>query len=174
MASGRSAVEFMLSFSLAATDIFVRTLHFDIQTAGGCSDDTVAMIRKGWDGLVRTVKNFPHLPTQLCQRLAVEIVWERDRAAERVRAEFLPVPIISERDPPQSSVKFNKKKEARDEWIYRKCCKGTPHEGIVEKLKALAPKRGWKTVGSKQRIQQIGNEYAERHGLPPPAPRRNL
>jgi hypothetical protein len=68
----------------------------------------------------------------------------------------------------------DKATEARDKWIYQQCCRGTPHDNIVADLKKKAPKKRWRIVSSKQRIQQIGKEYARRHGLPEPAPRRNL
>lgn len=64
--------------------------------------------------------------------------------------------------------------EARNKWIYDQCCKGTPHDKIVAALKKIAAKRRWKVVSSKQRIQQIGNEHADSHGLERPAPRQNL
>jgi hypothetical protein len=68
----------------------------------------------------------------------------------------------------------DRKLEARDKWIYRQCCKGTAHDAIVAQLKRLAPRRGWRVVSSKQRVRQVGAEYARRHGLPPPPPRQNL
>jgi hypothetical protein len=68
----------------------------------------------------------------------------------------------------------NKQKEGRDKWIYEQCCKGTPHDEIVAALKRRAVKSGWRVVSTKQRIQQIGNEYADVHGLQRPAPRRGL
>jgi hypothetical protein len=77
------------------------------------------------------------------------------------------------RRKPQS-VRRNSKAESRDKWIYEQCRKGTPHDQIVFALKKIAFDRGWKVVSSKQRIQQVGNEYADKHGLERPAPRQNL
>lgn len=67
----------------------------------------------------------------------------------------------------------NPKIKARDKWIYRKCCKGVAHDEIVAQLKRIGPTRGWPIISTKQRIQQIGKEYAEKNGLPPPPSRRN-
>jgi hypothetical protein len=63
--------------------------------------------------------------------------------------------------------------EARDRWIYRECCKGTPHDQIVAALKQQAGRKGWQIFSSKQRVQQIGNSYADRHSLPRPPARRS-
>jgi hypothetical protein len=68
----------------------------------------------------------------------------------------------------------DKKLEARDKWIYRQCCKGTPHGAIVAELRRIAVKRGWQIVRTKQRIQQIGIRYAQQHDLPLPPSRKNL
>jgi hypothetical protein len=55
----------------------------------------------------------------------------------------------------------------------RRPLKGTPHDKIVAELKKKAPAKGWRVVSTKNRIQQIGKEYAENNGLDPPAPRRS-
>jgi hypothetical protein len=69
----------------------------------------------------------------------------------------------------------DRKTEARNKWIYQQCCKGKemPHDKIVAELKKLAAKRGWLIVRTKQRIQQIGKEYAEAHGLEAPPARKD-
>jgi hypothetical protein len=69
---------------------------------------------------------------------------------------------------------LRKKPKSRDKWIYQQCCKGTPYDAIVAELKRIAVKRGWQIVKTKQRIQQIGIEYAQQKELPPPPPRQNL
>ena len=71
-------------------------------------------------------------------------------------------------------VRRDAKTEARDKWIYQQCCKGTPHDKIVAELKKMAPNRKWKIISTKQRVQQIGNKYADDNGLERPSPRRNL
>jgi hypothetical protein len=79
-------------------------------------------------------------------------------------------------DPPRQTAQKalrDKKTEARDKWIYLQCYKGTPHDMIVAELRKIAPKRKWRIVSTKQRIRQIGIEYADRHGLPHPPPRQN-
>jgi hypothetical protein len=66
------------------------------------------------------------------------------------------------------------KLEARDEWIYQQCLEGVSHGKIATQLKKKAPTEGWRTVSTKQRIEQIGKEYAKRHGKPLPPPRQGL
>ncbi len=68
------------------------------------------------------------------------------------------------------------RQEARDAWVYRQCCKGRamPYDKIVAALKRLAADKGWQIVSSKERIRQIGREYAARHGKSPPPDRQNL
>jgi hypothetical protein len=66
----------------------------------------------------------------------------------------------------------NPKMKARDKWIYRKCCAGIAYDQIIAELKKVAFKRGWQIISSKQRVQQIGKEYAEKNERPPPPPRR--
>jgi hypothetical protein len=68
----------------------------------------------------------------------------------------------------------DKKLDARDKWIYQHCNKGTPHDVIVAELKRIAAERGWRIVSTKQRIQQIGIEYAQNNSVEPPPPRKNL
>ena len=58
--------------------------------------------------------------------------------------------------------------DPRDKWVYKKCCKGIKYTSIVAELKKIASKRDWKIVSTKNRIQQIGNEYADDHSLPRP------
>jgi len=81
-------------------------------------------------------------------------------------------PAKSGAQSPVQPVKRDKKAEARDKWIYMQCCRRTPHDAIAAELKRIAPQRGWSVVTSKQRIQQIGNEYADRHGRDRPPARR--
>jgi hypothetical protein len=75
---------------------------------------------------------------------------------------------------PRPTKKKNPKSTARNKWIYQQCCKGIEHSVIALTLKKIAPKRGWIIVSSKQRIQQIGNEYADENGLDRPPSRRDL
>ncbi|HJT78097.1 MAG TPA: hypothetical protein VJ739_12910 [Gemmataceae bacterium] len=74
----------------------------------------------------------------------------------------------------KGDIQKDNKTESRDKWIYDQCCKRTAHDRIVAQLRERAGKKGWRVVSSKQRIQQIGNEYADRHGLERPPPRQNL
>jgi hypothetical protein len=70
--------------------------------------------------------------------------------------------------------KRDKKTEARDKWIYQRCCAGVPHDKIVADLKKIGPKRGWRIFSTKNRVWQIGKEYAERSNLPLPPARQGL
>ena len=78
-------------------------------------------------------------------------------------AEAVTKPITPKRD---------KAIEARNKWIYKECCKGILHDKIVANLKLIAPKKKWRIVSTKQRIWQIGNEYADDNGLNRPPPRQ--
>jgi hypothetical protein len=68
----------------------------------------------------------------------------------------------------------DRKMEERNRWIYQQCCKRREHDAIVAELKRIAVRRRWRIVSTKQRIQQIGREYARQHDLEPPPARRNL
>ena len=70
----------------------------------------------------------------------------------------------------------DRKQEARDAWIYRQCCKGRamPYGRIVAELRRVAASRGWHIVSSPERIRQIGEAYADRHGKPRPPRRQDL
>jgi hypothetical protein len=96
------------------------------------------------------------------------IAWEADRAQQGVTTH------PERRKLPSAATRRDKWAESRDKWIYEQCLAGTAYDRIVTKLKTLAVKRKWKIVSTKQRIQQIGNEYAERNGMEKPPPRQNL
>lgn len=102
---------------------------------------------------------------------------EKLLAATRPRPESLLDPGSAATTPGTATrvkVVRDKKREDRDRWIYQQCCKGTPHDVIVADLRRIALLRGWSVVRSKQRVQQIGSEYARRHERKPPPPRRDL
>ena len=87
-----------------------------------------------------------------------------------------PSPIAAEKRPAKPTVvlaKQDPKTESRDKWIYEQCCKGVPHDKIVIELKKQAVKKGWRVFSTKNRVWQIGKEYAARHSLPEPPPRQN-
>ncbi len=65
----------------------------------------------------------------------------------------------------------DKKREARDRWLYQRCCQRTPYKTILSELKKIAPRRGWDPLDSIQAIRTAAHRYAERQGRPPP-PRR--
>jgi hypothetical protein len=73
----------------------------------------------------------------------------------------------------RSPTRRDEKREARDKWIYEECCRLEAYDKIVSQLRTIAPNRGWVIVSSKQRVQQIGIEYAKRHQLDLPPPRQN-
>lgn len=71
-------------------------------------------------------------------------------------------------------VKRDKKTDARNKWIYEQCFKGVEHDKIVSELKRIASGKKWRIVSTKQRIQQIGIQYADENDLPRPPARREL
>lgn len=97
--------------------------------------------------------------------LLVDELDRRKAAADKVRGRSMAAPKQAKRDP---------KIEARDKWIYEQCCAGEPHDKIAGELKRKSPAKGWKVFKSKNRVWQIGKEYAERHGLDQPPPRQGL
>jgi hypothetical protein len=112
-----------------------------------------------------------------CMRRDIQQFAEELLAATRPRPESLLDPDPAATAPGSATrVKAvrDKKREARDRWIYQHCCKGTPHDVIVAELKRIALRHGWSLVSTKQRVQQIGSEYARRHERKPPPPRRDL
>jgi hypothetical protein len=69
--------------------------------------------------------------------------------------------------------------EARDKWIYGRCCKGmtykmikTELKGRIAQQKARGRKRPWGSIGTIQGICRAAERYAKRHGLPRPPRRR--
>ena len=64
---------------------------------------------------------------------------------------------------------LRKEKCCPRQWIYKQCMKGSEHKIIVAELVRRASAQKWRIVRTKQRIQQIGKEYAEIHGLLPHA-----
>ena len=61
--------------------------------------------------------------------------------------------------------------EARDRWIYERCCAGDPYPVILAALGANA--HGWNLIESVQGLHSAALRYAERHGYAPPAVRKN-
>jgi hypothetical protein len=70
--------------------------------------------------------------------------------------------------------KRDSKLEARDQWIYRLCCRGLAHKKIIGQLSVRCPKEGWDMIDSIQGVRVAAIRYAERHDLPKPASRKNL
>jgi hypothetical protein len=59
--------------------------------------------------------------------------------------------------------------EARDAWLYQRCCDGTPYKKI---LTELAQHPDWERVSTHQAITAAVNRHADRHGLARPPRRR--
>jgi hypothetical protein len=59
-------------------------------------------------------------------------------------------------------------KEARDQWIYEECCRGTSYKNIRFELEKLTD---WDSLDSDTAVRNNAISYAERHGLDP-IPRR--
>jgi hypothetical protein len=66
----------------------------------------------------------------------------------------------------------DRKAEARDKWIYGRCCKGIPYLNIIIQLKDCGQKRGWEAIESIQGIRAAADRYADRNGLDRPPRRR--
>lgn len=104
----------------------------------------------------------------------VALARERDALLVDPPKEVASAPPAAEPQQKLKTSRRDKKTEARDKWIYQRCCAGIPHDKIVADLKKVAEKKKWRIISSKQRVQQIGNEYADDNGLERPAPRKNL
>jgi hypothetical protein len=76
--------------------------------------------------------------------------------------------------PPRLKGRRDKKIEARDRWIYKRCCARVPYKEIIVKLSRRQAGNGWRRITSKQGIQNAARRYAERHQLELPPPRQNL
>ncbi len=79
-----------------------------------------------------------------------------------------PAPTLAHR------VRRDQKQEARDKWIYERCCEGVPYKKIVTELQGCFRQNGWRSISSKQGVQDVARRYAERQGLDLPPPRQNL
>jgi hypothetical protein len=108
--------------------------------------------------------------------LAAFLVDEKEDRLKREQAGELRqalVVFINRLGLPTGSRSGDRRIEARDKWIYARCCEGVPHSKIAAELKKVAREKGWRVVSSKQGIHQIGEKYAEAHGLPAPPPRQS-
>jgi hypothetical protein len=68
-----------------------------------------------------------------------------------------------------------KKQEARDKWIYDKCCEDDPrltHEAIRIQLNRICKEKGWESVGTNNAIRQAAIRYAKAKGIGPPPSRQ--
>jgi hypothetical protein len=75
--------------------------------------------------------------------------------------------------PKPGKHKLDPKREARDRWIYRKCCQPRYlYKTIIAELKAISPGKGWSMVATPQGIRWLAAEYAQRHDKPEPPRRR--
>jgi hypothetical protein len=119
----------------------------------------------------------PHLPNVCCAAEALNYVNDMARQLDQMDAavkEHPPAARLRSVTAPRRNKKRNPKLEARDKWIYNLCCKvELTHIQIARKLKAIAQQKEWRLVSTKNRIQQIGNEYAERNSLPLPPARQD-
>jgi hypothetical protein len=66
------------------------------------------------------------------------------------------------------------KLEARDKWIYLRCCKRIPYKKVLAELSALSQRKDWEKIDSIQGIRSAAMNYAERHELPSIPNRQNL
>jgi hypothetical protein len=70
--------------------------------------------------------------------------------------------------PNLASNQFKDANDARDAWVYKHCCKGTPYKEIISQLKN---RKGWLHVATLSGIRDVAKRYAERHALPSPPKR---
>jgi len=76
--------------------------------------------------------------------------------------------------PHQVKKAVDKKKAARNAWIYKQCCQTDPllrFRDIVTKLTAICKRKGWEPIESIQGIKAAARRHAEDNELAPP-PRR--
>jgi hypothetical protein len=62
--------------------------------------------------------------------------------------------------------------DARDKWIYDRCCEGLVYDEIAKELKRIAGKKNWYPIQDKRGILQAAQRFAKRKDLPPPPPRQ--
>src|SRR5262249_34933662 len=67
-------------------------------------------------------------------------------------------PSPARQEPPRKG-----RRDKRDEWIYKLCCKRTPYKEIIAEL---AKHKEWEKVSTIPGIRQRAIEYARRNGLP--------
>jgi hypothetical protein len=115
-------------------------------------------------------KFLDHLDDAYQVWLARQTVEPKGASGAQIEAPVVPKKSETEK----AAVRRNKLQESRDKWIYEQCRKGIPHDKIAADLRKRAFEKGWKIVSTKQRIHQIGNNYADAHGLERPDPRKNL
>jgi hypothetical protein len=71
--------------------------------------------------------------------------------------------------PPQHR-KRDKETEARDKWIYVRCCKAVPYKQIISDLQKKHPR--WEAITTKQGIFACARKYAADNELANPPPRQ--
>jgi hypothetical protein len=145
-----------------------------------CTTETIAMLAKGFVELAfagelteTRLRNAPSLSSVF---LTMGTILGAMTDNERLRLAPKQLPAIQEKThrPKAESVRrIQGGNEDRDKWVYEQCCDPRkPLAGIVAALRRIGKDRGWALFTSKQRVQQIGKQYAERNGLNLPPPRR--
>jgi hypothetical protein len=76
--------------------------------------------------------------------------------------------------PKKARRQHDRRREARDRWIYRKCRAMVPYKEIVAELKAIASQKEWSPVETPQGIRWLAERYAAENNLPQPPSRRGL
>ncbi len=99
--------------------------------------------------------------------------WSANQTAEHSVADLL-VLLGGEADAnakPGNIAKRDSKTEARDKWIYEKCCRLTPYKTIVVQLSRQ--RKAWDRIESVPGIKRAAKAYAIRHNLELPPARKS-
>ncbi len=146
--------------------------------------EALAAGEESWKRLARRFPGkVPFTPVGQIDFLASEYHWSLEQIAgldSRQTFEFVKAALerrakAGKPAPTGRREGWDRKTEARNKWIYEKCCKwDSTYDEIVAELNVIASQRGWAAFGSKQRIQQIAKVYAKRQRRPDPPSRRNL
>jgi hypothetical protein len=73
-----------------------------------------------------------------------------------------------------ASVRTDKKREARDKWIYNQCWKMVPYKTIITQLNDISSSKGWEPIESVQGIRAAASRLATRLGWQPIPRRQDL
>jgi hypothetical protein len=142
-------------------------------------DPTENFSPKTWQEFCQRLSELPRVDYEQWQ---AELHLEVLALARRRHQEVLLLPAVTglrkrpgvKSRPKKARGQYERRRLARDRWVYRKCCARVPHKKIVAELKTIAAQKKWPVVGTSQGIRHIAIEFAAANALPPPSPRRSL